>query len=142
VSEDLLGCRLYGQFRPWCVLEKREDGQWGISLAKNQKDGDHRYNPNGYAQFNRTHLVEHRKAWARYEALVTKRYAQVLKWQGREPVSVQPPTMLENNQPLPPDLAVERLAAFFSVDEPAKITPLKRPKEAQRDHHLDPAYNL
>lgn len=132
VSEDLLGCRTWGQHRPWCVLEKRADGQWAIAMAKNQMP---------LPRHTLASDVKYmRQRWEHYEQLVAARYRRA---RGEpSPVSVRTPTMLNNNQPLPPQQAVEALAALFSVDSPAKTTPLKRPKEAQRDHHMDPAYNL
>jgi len=131
VSEDLMGCRTWGQLRPWCVLEKR-NGQWAIAMAKNQTPYT-RGTANG-------DLKGIRQRWDQYERLVKARYRR--QTGEPSPVSVRTPTMLNNNQPLPPQQAVEALAALFSVDSPAKTTPLKRPKEAQRDHDMDPAYNL
>lgn len=122
VTEDLLGARKYGQDRPWCVLEKRDD-RWIIQPARNQLD----------VRLTKSHAVR-RAEWDHYEALVAKRYAREEAWATgtdyRSPVSVPAPTMRINNLPLPPDQAVEALAALFEIDAPAKTTPLKRPKEA------------
>jgi hypothetical protein len=124
VSEDLLGARKWGQDRPWCVLEKRDD-RWVIQPARNQADLQ--------SHTLKKTAAERRREWERYEALVLKRYAREEAWLTGgmgSPVSQPPPTMRLDNQPLPPDQAVERLAALFSVDAPAKTTPLKRPQEA------------
>jgi len=127
VSEDLMGARTYGQPRPWCVLEKDANDAWTIQLAKKQY---------GAMTNVLAGLPDLRHRWARYDKIRAKRYdkeRQIANGTFYSPVSVAPPTMRSNNQPLPPEQAVERLAALFSIDQPARTTPLKKPKEAT--HH-------
>lgn len=142
VSEDLLGCRTYYQTNRWCVL-KKVDGEFRIQLAHDQTA------PDRHGEYNerlQAELPAARKQWCRYEQIVEQRYARARRnhlGEAANEMSVRTPTMLIGNQPLPTDVAVERLLALLEVDQPAKTTPLKRPKEARDgSNNMAPAHTL
>lgn len=129
ISEDLLGCRTYGQARRWCVLEQTGNG-WKIAL-----DPSDPYNNE-----------DAKKAWRKYELLVEKRY-QRLKCAAlgvSPPVSARTPSLRSGGNTLSADQSITRLAALLEIHQPAKTTPLRRnrPKEALNGNNLDPVHSL
>lgn len=135
LSEDVMGCRTWGQTRRWLILEQGAYG-WKIGPARNQEA----------APGKRTSKAAYdllRASWDHYEHVVDLRYRRLRNVaEGRSTVSVAPPTVRDGKQVLNEGQAVQRLLAFLEESQPAKTTAFKRPKEAPNGNNLAPAHQL
>lgn len=141
-SEDLLGCRTWGQTYAWMALERWREGWRMVPTRRQEMFHGSRLDRRAMRRY-----AALKQRFDDYERLTERRY---LKHEnihreniGLDPKrSARPVTVRAGGQVLTQDEAVKRIVALLNPATPA-ITPLPRPKEATHgDHHLAPAHQL
>lgn len=149
VAEPMMGVRHWSTPDVWLELRQIE-GEWRI-LPSDQQDY-HRWT-SWTPDVVREQLL---KVWERQERLIAKRYnrREYLWRKYHQPDEEMPehllpkrrrkavPSLREGGKTLTGHEATHRLAALLEVSQPAKTTPLKRPKEAQHGNHLDTPHHV
>lgn len=131
VSEDFMGARAWNDYyKTWMVCEPDETFVWRIVPKTRQPQPIEKYfartRPAAWTAFVEKREKRYRAARHHYEIDCGLRPEPRKR---KEPVGIT-------------DDMLAQFAAAFDLSEPAFITPLKRPEEAQHGHNLAPEEQL